>query len=159
MLDWTILRFLLLGSALAVIKCAPTRNEYLKLRENVLQKENSSKTGDKVVLNSAEQKVNAFLMQLKAKEYTMARAPNGVFPPKMHFFHAKEYIDKSPIFDIIKKCQKVSVLKNELFATCICAAQFPGWRSSATAPGSLAIGRLRSHQAMAVQEPGNTAEQ
>ena len=68
--------------------------------------ENSSKTGYKIKLSADEVKVNGYLMQLKQKEYDIGRAPNGIFPPKLHFFHAKNYIDKSPVFDVIKKMPK-----------------------------------------------------
>ncbi|XP_063073130.1 adenosine deaminase 2-A [Engraulis encrasicolus] len=74
-------------------------------REQLMRQEASMQTGGSVVLNAAEQKLDAYLHKLKVQE--MALDP---FPPSVHFFKARPYIEKSPIFQLIKKMPKGAAL-------------------------------------------------
>ena len=82
------------------------KDEYLKLRNNVLRKEYQMRIGGKVRLSDAELRVNDTLMKLKAKELDVARTNTTNFPPAVHFFRAKPLIDKSEVFNMIRNMPK-----------------------------------------------------
>lgn len=70
-------------------------------RQLLMRQEASRQTGGRVTLTPAEQKLDAYLHQLKEQE--MSAAP---FPPAMHFFKAKPIIEKSSIFKLLQKMPK-----------------------------------------------------
>ncbi|KAL2102684.1 hypothetical protein ACEWY4_001852 [Coilia grayii] len=74
-------------------------------REMLMQQEASRKTGGTVALNPAELQLNAYLHKLKVQE--MASVP---FPPSMHFFKARPYIQQSAIFKLLRKMPKGAAL-------------------------------------------------
>lgn len=76
----------------------PAQRDLLMLEEAFRQ------TGGKVALTAAEQKLDAYLHQLKEKEMSTA-----LFPPSMHFFKAKPLIQKSPIFKVLQRMPKGDV--------------------------------------------------
>lgn len=47
---------------------------------------------------------------MKAKSIQQGITQPALFAPSKHFFHAKDLIDKDPIFEIIKKLPKGGVL-------------------------------------------------
>jgi len=102
------LRFLLV--LLTINHCVNTyqikKDEYLKLRNNVLRKEYQMRIGGKVRLSDAELRVNDTLMKLKAKELDVAHTNTTNFPPAVHFFRAKPLIDKSEVFNMIRNMPK-----------------------------------------------------
>lgn len=71
------------------------------LRDLLLQEEASRQTGGRVTLNAAEQKLDSYLHQLKLQEMS---APH--FPPAMHYFKAKPFIEKSSVFKLLQKMPK-----------------------------------------------------
>uniref|UniRef100_A0A4W4G8S2 adenosine deaminase n=1 Tax=Electrophorus electricus TaxID=8005 RepID=A0A4W4G8S2_ELEEL len=74
-------------------------------RDQLLQQEASQQVGGRVDLTAAEQRLDSLLHKLKEQEMV---APH--FPPAMHFFKAKPYIQKSPIFRLLQKMPKGAVL-------------------------------------------------
>jgi len=95
---------------LALSSCVNTfemnKDEYLRLRNNVLDKEYQMRIGGKIKLSDAELQVNNILMKLKANELDMARTNTTNYPPAVHFFRAKALIDKSKVFSVIKNMPK-----------------------------------------------------
>jgi len=82
------------------------KDEYLRLRNEVLDKEYQMRIGGKITLSDAEHMVNDRLMKLKAKEMDVARMNATNFPPAVHFYRAKELIDKSEVFKMIRNMPK-----------------------------------------------------
>ncbi|XP_026534468.1 adenosine deaminase 2 [Notechis scutatus] len=78
-------------------------------REKLLQMENARRTGGNLILGEQEENFNHNLMQLKKREITKAME-TGIFPPAMHFFKAKDFIEKSDVFNILKKMPKGGLL-------------------------------------------------
>ncbi|XP_032361417.1 adenosine deaminase 2-A [Etheostoma spectabile] len=74
-------------------------------RDLLMRQEASRQTGGQVRLTVAEQKLDAYLHQLKEQEMSTA-----VFPPAIHFFKAKPLIQKSPIFKLLQKMPKGAAL-------------------------------------------------
>lgn len=71
-------------------------------RELLIHQEESRLTGGQVTLREeAEKKLDAHLHHLKEKEIS---APQ--FLPSMHFFKAKPFIQKSPVFKLLQKMPK-----------------------------------------------------
>ncbi|XP_038131451.1 adenosine deaminase 2-A [Cyprinodon tularosa] len=77
----------------------PTRRDLL-MREEV-----SRQTGGLLTLTPAEQKLDAYLHRLKERE--MAATP---FPPALHFFKAKPFIERSSIYKLLQKMPKGAAL-------------------------------------------------
>ncbi|XP_070581355.1 adenosine deaminase 2-like [Ptychodera flava] len=82
---------------------------YLSWREDFLTDDLSSATGSNTPLEGKEWAVNDVLMRLKDEEIQKGRE-TSVYPPNMHFFHAKPFIDQSKVFEIIKLMPKGAVL-------------------------------------------------
>ncbi|XP_026572968.1 adenosine deaminase 2 [Pseudonaja textilis] len=78
-------------------------------REKLLQMENARRTGGNLILGKQEENFNHNLMQLKKTEI-MKAMETGIFPPAMHFFKAKDFIEKSDVFNILKKMPKGGLL-------------------------------------------------
>ncbi|XP_041820216.1 adenosine deaminase 2-A [Chelmon rostratus] len=74
-------------------------------RDLLMRQEASRQTGGRVALTAAEQKLDAYLHQLKEKEMSAAE-----FPPALHFFRAKPLIQKSAIFKLLQKMPKGAAL-------------------------------------------------
>ncbi|XP_032076995.1 adenosine deaminase 2 [Thamnophis elegans] len=78
-------------------------------REMLLEMEKIRRTGGNLTLRPEEEEFNSKLMKLKEAEMATAME-TGLFPPAMHFFKAKELIEKSAVFDILKKMPKGGLL-------------------------------------------------
>jgi len=85
---------------------AINRDEYLDMRQKLLDQERQMRVGGKVELCDSELHVNAILMKLKGKELEIARRNVTLFPPAVHFFRAKQLIDDSEVFKIIRSMPK-----------------------------------------------------
>ena len=83
-----------------------TKDEYLKKRNQFIQEEKTNLIGGNIKLTEAESKVNQFLMHKKIAEINAAKNNDTIFPPETHFFQAKPFIDKSPVFQLIQKMPK-----------------------------------------------------
>uniref|UniRef100_A0A8C3TBC7 adenosine deaminase n=1 Tax=Chelydra serpentina TaxID=8475 RepID=A0A8C3TBC7_CHESE len=97
--DWLV--FLVLS---LVPLCLP-----IPLRDFLMEQENVRRTGGNLVLGKWEEQVNEYLISLKKMEVAKARE-TGYFPPSMHFFRAKGFIDQSAVFSILKRMPKGAVL-------------------------------------------------
>jgi len=82
------------------------KDEYLRLRNNMIGEEYQMRLGGKLKLSDSERQVNDILMTLKAKELDSARENVTNFPPAVHFFRAKALIDKSEVFRMIRNMPK-----------------------------------------------------
>ena len=82
------------------------RSDFLSKRTKILEVEEVMKIGGKLDLSPAEQKVNDTLMATKVKEIMKARLQNDSVPPGQHFFKAKTAIDRSEVFQFIKRVPK-----------------------------------------------------
>ncbi|KAL7982244.1 hypothetical protein Chor_009842, partial [Crotalus horridus] len=81
----------------------------LSKREMILQKENARRTGGNLILAQQETNFNCKLMHLKKTE-VMRAMQTGIFPPAMHFFKAKSFIEQSAVFNILKEMPKGGLL-------------------------------------------------
>ena len=101
-----VLTLALILALLRRINMLPIRDEYLEIREKLLGKEYQMQIGGRMNLSDAELRVNALLMDFKRKELEIARRNVSNFPPAVHFFRAKELIDESEVFKIIRSIPK-----------------------------------------------------
>lgn len=88
---------MLILASLKESKCLPDPHQ----RELLLQEEVSRQIGGRVELSAAERRLDSFLRKLKEQEMG---AP--CFLPAMHFFKAKPFIQKSPVFKLLQKMPK-----------------------------------------------------
>lgn len=89
---------------------------YWTEREIFIQDERNMSLGASVVLNEKERRVNHLLMKYKKKEFEDGFHNPVDYPPAMHFFHAKKYLDKSLVFTILKQMPKGAILHAHDFA-------------------------------------------
>ena len=82
---------------------------YLVQRENILKNEQKSHLGNDITLESHEIKVNKKLMEHKLIELDEAML-SGDFGPAKSFYLSKTDIEKSPVFQFIKKMPKGAAL-------------------------------------------------
>ncbi|KAM9467350.1 adenosine deaminase 2-A isoform 2-T2 [Clarias gariepinus] len=99
--DPTTLFTLLILTTVKESRCIPDPH----LRELLLQEEAYRQIGGSEELNTAERRLDSLLLKLKEQEM---KDPH--FPPAMHFFKAKPYIQKSPVFKILQKMPKGAIL-------------------------------------------------
>ncbi|XP_070552254.1 adenosine deaminase 2-like [Ptychodera flava] len=102
-------KFLLLAALFIDVATCTSKEAYLTVREQVLAKDASSATGWDQTLEGKEWAVNDVLMRFKGEDIAKGRN-TSVFPPATHFFLAKEDIEKSEVFKIIKMMPKGSNL-------------------------------------------------
>ncbi|XP_058600219.1 adenosine deaminase 2 isoform X1 [Neofelis nebulosa] len=103
---WPALLSLLLAVAMPFFCSAISIDEawnQLLMREKMMQ------LGGQLVLTEQEELANERLMALKKAEVTQAMRTQK-FPPSMHFFRAKTLIEKSEVFNILKKMPKGAAL-------------------------------------------------
>ena len=82
-------------------------NSYMDMRNQVLQSENQRRIGSSITLSPAEVQVNNLLMQAKISEINASRATNGpTFAPSVNFLVGKSLVEKSSVFQMIKKMPK-----------------------------------------------------
>lgn len=77
----------------------------IPLRDSLMEQENVRRTGGNLVLGKWEEQINEYLISLKEMEVAEAQK-TGYFPPSMHFFRAKAFIDQSAVFSILKRMPK-----------------------------------------------------
>ncbi|XP_066237225.1 adenosine deaminase 2 isoform X1 [Saccopteryx leptura] len=78
-------------------------------RKQLVMRENMMQLGGQLVLKKEEELANKRLMVLKRAEMKQA-VKTQKFPPSMHFFQAKDLIEKSEVFNILKKMPKGAAL-------------------------------------------------
>ncbi|KAK2832502.1 hypothetical protein Q7C36_015964 [Tachysurus vachellii] len=97
----TALLMMLVSASVKESKCLPDPHQ----RELLLQEEASRQIGGRVALSAAELRLDSLLHKLKEQEMKASH-----FPPAMHFFKAKPYIQKSPVFKLLQKMPKGAIL-------------------------------------------------
>ncbi|XP_016366898.1 adenosine deaminase CECR1-A-like isoform X1 [Sinocyclocheilus rhinocerous] len=80
-------------------------------REALIRLEASRRTGGNITLNEREKLLDRKLQKLKQHDMEA-----GHFPPSMHFFKAKRFIDQSPVFSLLQKMPKGAALHVHDFA-------------------------------------------
>lgn len=70
-------------------------------RDLLIHQEAARQTGGHVKLTATEQRLDSYLYRLKEQE--MSATP---FPPAVHFFKAKPFIQRSSIFKLLQKMPK-----------------------------------------------------
>ncbi|KAF3816488.1 hypothetical protein GH733_014661 [Mirounga leonina] len=78
-------------------------------RTQLLMREKMMQLGGQLVLTEQEELANGRLMALKKAEVAQAVKSQN-FPPSMHFFQAKHLIEKSEVFNLLKKMPKGAAL-------------------------------------------------
>lgn len=81
-------------------------------RDLLIRQEAFRQTGGRVTLTAAEQKLDTYLHQLKEQEMSAAQ-----FPPAIHFFKARQLIQKSSIFKLLQKMPKGDVAAMNMWGT------------------------------------------
>ncbi|XP_028305341.1 adenosine deaminase 2-A [Gouania willdenowi] len=101
-------------AVLAVLLCWLTGGLSIpdpRLRETLIQLENSMQTGGNVMLSNAEKQLDSLLLKMKEEEMNRTH-----FPPAMHFFKARDLIRTSPLFKVLHRMPKGAVLHLHDFA-------------------------------------------
>jgi adenosine deaminase CECR1 len=80
------------------------------VRQNIINAEESIRTGGNIYLNPKENEAEEILLRMKEKAIKKGILDAGNYAPSLHFFHAKPLIDKDPLFDVIQKVPKGAVL-------------------------------------------------
>ncbi|KAJ8269083.1 hypothetical protein COCON_G00116900 [Conger conger] len=80
-------------------------------RDSLIQQEASRQTGGTVLLTEAERRLSTHLHKLKRQE---VEGPQ--FPPAMHFFKARPFIQRSPVFRLLQKMPKGAALHVHSFS-------------------------------------------
>jgi hypothetical protein len=98
---------IIIGAAVVTTMLTSSDSDnYLQERATILSREESTFYGHNVNLTAKEILVNKILLKEKTEELTVGYKNSSNFLPSVHFFQAKDRIDKSPVFTIIKKCLK-----------------------------------------------------
>ncbi|KAJ8791364.1 hypothetical protein J1605_004311 [Eschrichtius robustus] len=87
--------------------CSATSGD--EARNRLLMREKMMRIGGQLVLKQEEELANQRLGALKEAEMQEALR-TGSIPPSMHFFQAKSLIEKSAVFNILKKMPKGAAL-------------------------------------------------
>ncbi|XP_059259907.1 adenosine deaminase 2 isoform X2 [Mustela nigripes] len=103
---WPALISLLLVVAIPFFCSAISIDE---ARTQLLMREKMLQLGGQLVLTEQEELANERLMALKKAEVVQAMKIQN-FPPSIHFFQAKNLIEKSEVFSILKKMPKGAAL-------------------------------------------------
>uniref|UniRef100_A0A8D0X6S9 Adenosine deaminase 2 n=1 Tax=Sus scrofa TaxID=9823 RepID=A0A8D0X6S9_PIG len=106
MSGWPVLPALLLAVAMSSFHSATSRDEE---RNRLLMREKMMQVGGQLVLQEEEERANGRLQALKEAEMQEAKR-TGIFPPSLHFFQAKGLMEKSAVFNILKKMPKGAAL-------------------------------------------------
>nr|XP_054762256.1 adenosine deaminase 2-like [Lytechinus pictus] len=83
-------------------------SKYLDERNQFLQNEIVRGVGADLVLNQKEKRVDGILLAAKKKEFIEGFAET--FPPTVNFLEGKPLVEKSVVFDIIKRMPKGGIL-------------------------------------------------
>ncbi|KAL4659450.1 adenosine deaminase CECR1-A-like isoform X1 [Arapaima gigas] len=76
-----------------------------RLRDRLMQEEASRQIGGQLLLTKSELQLSEHLLRLKEMEMAQPQ-----FPPAMHFFEARPFIQRSPIFSLLQKMPKGAAL-------------------------------------------------
>lgn len=80
--------------------------DYWSDRAAFIKLEQSQAIGSSIELSEEEEAANKILMNYKLQEYDRGFSDPGSFAPAQHFFHAREDIEKSEVFKLIRKLPK-----------------------------------------------------
>ncbi|XP_056629882.1 adenosine deaminase 2-like [Diorhabda sublineata] len=83
-----------------------SKHEYVDTRNALLKEDRDYAIGSDVKLNEKEQAVNKYLMKYKYEELDEGFVKPENFLASNHFFKVKDKIDKSKVFEFIKKLPK-----------------------------------------------------
>nr|CAD7197876.1 unnamed protein product [Timema douglasi] len=90
--------------------CGSYPSDYWRRRDAFLDQEKGMGLGSSIVLTKKEISVNEILMRAKREEFERGFTDPGSFLPARHFFQAKEDMEKSKTFLIIKQMPKGGAL-------------------------------------------------
>eukprot|EP01136_Pigoraptor_vietnamica_P007997 Opistho-1_new@2790 len=100
---------LVLALASSVCALPLDRDSYLQERAELLRAEEMMRSYNAVSLSDREQQANDVLMALKRDELAYYE-PRDDFPPSVHFFQARESIEASAVFKVIRQMPKGGLL-------------------------------------------------
>lgn len=90
--------------AVSLVQCAPL-DDVLAERDRLLADEARRMLGGQLVLNAAEEAVNAALMMTKMAEYDRAQVTLN-FVPAINFFQSKPSMMASQVYQFIRQMPK-----------------------------------------------------
>ncbi|CAG2060823.1 unnamed protein product [Timema podura] len=90
--------------------CGSYPADYWRRRDEFLDQEKGMGLGSSIELTKKEVSVNEILMRVKREEFERGFTDPGSFLPARHFFQAKEDMEKSKTFLIIKQMPKGGAL-------------------------------------------------
>lgn len=82
----------------------------MRTRNNLLKQEADNTLGGKIILNEEEQKANSILMKMKEKEMKKAFNNPNNFNLSRHYFHHRDQIEESEVYQIIQRMPKGAAL-------------------------------------------------
>jgi adenosine deaminase CECR1 len=80
------------------------------VRNNIIEAEESIRTGGNIYLSPKEQEADEILLGMKQKAIRRGIEDASSYAPSMHFFQAKPLIDKDPIYEIMRRVPKGGLL-------------------------------------------------
>lgn len=86
------------------------KGDYAQERARLIEEEATQAIGGDIVLTESEVRVNECLMEFKFKEIDYAFENPQYFNMSYHYFLYRDYIEKSPVYKIIKDMPKGAVL-------------------------------------------------
>ncbi|KAH8371706.1 hypothetical protein KR093_008554, partial [Drosophila rubida] len=100
----------------------PTPDAYKTVRNAFARYEESRALGHDLELNSCEVLANATIMKAKVEEYTLGEVTPHLFNPSQHIFTVLEAINKTELFQMLRRMPKGAVLHAHDTALCSTAA-------------------------------------
>lgn len=88
----------------------PRFEDFMNRRQDFVDAESARALGSDITLNGNETKLNEFLMQAKLQDLARGIDNPPEFLPSRHLFEVLNEIDKSFIFNLIRKMPKVCLL-------------------------------------------------
>lgn len=121
--DLTVTRYVELHGSTSYVEALlgrsrPSPDTYRTVRDAFFHYEEARSLGYDVELTSRELQANETIMQAKLKEYTEGEITPHLFKPSQHIFDVLDAINKTELFQLLKRMPKGAVLHAHDTALC-----------------------------------------